>query len=429
MSEPAILAGDDEVLRDPTPPFIRRNTILLAVSQAFSGSSVNLVFSLGPLMVVALTGSATLAGFIVALFGISRFVGAYPLGRITDRYGRRPGLVLALVVAIAGALLVALGMNAGSLAAFLVGQFVFGTGMNGVQQLRLAAAEMYPPHRRAVMIGWLLTGSLAGVVVAPAVVGAGGVLAPLVAFDPLGAPWLLVPLVTLPAIALITRVRPDPKDVAADLVRYYPHYRLSPTELAHGSLGPAAFFAHAQRRLAALAMFSAQGSMQIAMVTAPLAMSHHSAALPVIAFSMSLHTAAMFGPSVPMGKLTDIVGRRPVLLAGTVVEAVGGGVTAFANDQAIITLGIVLVGLGWCAANVSSTAIIVDSTPATARGAAIGLIDTVAAAGGIVFPLCVGPLLDWSGMGATGILAMLLMLPPAAVLLFRDVARRGPATA
>lgn len=405
---------------DPIPRLIRRNTILLVASQAFSGSSVTLVFSLGPLMVVALTGSVALAGFVVALFGATRFVGAYPLGLVTDRYGRRPGLIVSLVVATFGTVIVAIGMNEHSLLVFLVGQFAFGIGMNGVQQLRLAVAEMYPPHRRAVMIGWLLTGSLAGIAAAPALVSFGLVIAEMFGSDPLAMPWLLVPIVILPAILFIYCVRPDPKDIAADLRKHYPHL---PTQLettpARGTYGLRRFLAHPRLRVAALAMFSAQGSMQIAMVTAPIAMSHFSATLPAIAFSMSLHTAAMFGASVPMGKVTDLVGRRWILLAGTLTEAIGGIVTAFSADPVAITLGIVLVGLGWCGANVSSTALVVDLTDPAARGSAIGLIDTIAAIGGIIFPLSVGIIVEVAGIGATGILAMLLMVPPAALLAAR----------
>jgi MFS family permease len=420
--EQAIIATHapvDEVTSDPTPAIIKRNTLLLALSQAFSGSSVNFVFALGPLMVIALTGSVALAGVVVAIHGASRFVAAYPLGRITDRYGRRIGLVLALIVAAIGTTIVGFGANAGSVVGFFVGLFIFGIGMNGVNQMRLAAAEMYPPHRRAVMIGWLLTGSLTGIVVSPALVSLAGDLAPRLSFDPLALPWLFVPALLLPGLILVCLVRPDPKDIGADLTRYFPHYRPTPAELAlePGAFGPRRFFADPKRRLAALAMFSAQGSMQIAMVTAPLAMSHHGAALPAITLSLALHAAAMFGMSVPMGKLTDRVGRLRVLFAGTIVEAVGGGITAFASDQSLITAGVVLVGLGWCAANVSSTAIIVDSTHASARGAAIGLTDTVGAAGGILFPLCVGPLVHISGVGATGVLAVILMAPPAIVLL------------
>ena len=70
---------------------IRRILIRLAATQMFVGAGVQFIYALGPLMVVALTGSAALAGVSIALHGASRFVAAYPFGRVTDRYGRRPG--------------------------------------------------------------------------------------------------------------------------------------------------------------------------------------------------------------------------------------------------------------------------------------------------------------------------------------------------
>ena len=385
----------------------------------FTGAGVQFVFALGPLMVVTLVGSAALAGLSVAIHGFSRFVVAYPFGRITDRYGRKPGMLLGLTIALVGTVLIGSSMNAGSFPGFVVGLFIFGVGMNGVQQLRLAAAEMYPPHRRAVVIGYVLSGSIVGVVVSPLIVGLGERLAPILKSDPLALPWLFMPVLILPAMVLIRQVRPDPKEIAANLPLYYPGY--SPTIVERGApeggFGLRRYLSDPQRRLAAVAMFSAQGSMQIAMVTAPLALTHHGAALPTVALSMAIHTAGMFGPSVPMGWLADRIGRRPVLILGTIVEAAGGGITAFTGDTAALTIGLFLVGLGWCAANIASTAIVIDCTNAALRGRAIGMTDSIAAVAGVAFPLSVGPLLEAWGVGAPGAVAILLLVPPSVLFL------------
>ena len=55
------------------PPLIKRNTVLFALSQSFVGAGTQLAYGIGPLMVIAVTGSASLAGLTVGLFGISRF--------------------------------------------------------------------------------------------------------------------------------------------------------------------------------------------------------------------------------------------------------------------------------------------------------------------------------------------------------------------
>jgi len=63
------------------PPLIKRNTTLFALSQSFIGASTQFGYGLGPLMVVALAGSASLAGLTVVLFGISRFLVPIPSAR------------------------------------------------------------------------------------------------------------------------------------------------------------------------------------------------------------------------------------------------------------------------------------------------------------------------------------------------------------
>lgn len=415
-----------------TPEVIRQNTRRLVICQMLSGAANQLVFALGPLMVVTLLGSAAFAGLSVALHGVSRFIAAYPFGHVTDRYGRRPGMLLGLSLALVGTLLVGTSMGLGSFPGFVVGLLVLGTGMNGVQQLRLAAAEMYPPERRALVLGYVLTLSVVGVIASPLLIGLGEILAPVLRFDALALPWLFVPALILPAMVLVHRVRPDPREIARDLGRYYPGQTSRTPEVAppQGGFGLRRYLARPERRLAAITMFSAQGSMQIAMVTAPLALTHHGVTLPAVALSMAIHTAGMFGPSLPMGWLADRVGRRFVLIFGTIIEAVGGGIAAFTTAAEALTLGIFLVGLGWCAANIASTALVIDSTEPAVRGRAIGLTDTIAAVAGVALPVCVGPILDAWGLGATGVLAMALMVPPAVLLVTtRRLPRMGMATA
>ena len=84
------------------PPLIKRNTVLLALSQSFIGAGTQLAYGIGPLMVLAVTGSASLAGLTVGLFGVSRFLVSYPVGQITDRFGRKPGILFGQGLALVG---------------------------------------------------------------------------------------------------------------------------------------------------------------------------------------------------------------------------------------------------------------------------------------------------------------------------------------
>ena len=71
------------------PALIKRNTALLAISLSFSGAGMQFAYGFGPLMVISLTGSSALAGLSVGLIGLSRFLIAYPIGKIADTYGRK----------------------------------------------------------------------------------------------------------------------------------------------------------------------------------------------------------------------------------------------------------------------------------------------------------------------------------------------------
>ncbi len=206
------------------PALIKRNTALFALSQSFTGAGMQLSYGIGPLMVIAVTGSAGLAGLSVAVIGLSRFLVSYPVGKITDRYGRKPGILLGLVLALIGTILVGRSMSWQSAAALIGGMLVFGMGMNAAQQLRVAATDMFPPQLRAQALGYVALGSLVGLVISPLMITAAEEIAPGIGEHPLGLPWLLLPVLIVAGMVLVAYVRPDPKDIGLRLEQYYPGY-------------------------------------------------------------------------------------------------------------------------------------------------------------------------------------------------------------
>src|SRR5205823_6464690 len=112
--------------RPPLPPAIKRNTLLLAVTQAFVGVGNQMVPALGAIMVLQLLGAPALAGIATGILGGCRFLVAYPIGALTDRHGRRVGLVLGLVLSVVGALALGWAMTRASFPVFLLGLGLFG---------------------------------------------------------------------------------------------------------------------------------------------------------------------------------------------------------------------------------------------------------------------------------------------------------------
>jgi MFS family permease len=409
------------------PPLIRRNITLFTLSQSFNGAGMQLAYGIGPLMVLALTSSAALAGLSVAVIGLSRFLVAYPVGRIMDAYGRKPAILLGLALALFGAVAVGISMEAGSLALLAGGMLVFAMGMNAAQQLRIAATDMVPPQRRGQALGYVALGSLAGLLFFPPIMRFSEIYAPAFGLNALGLPWLLIPLLILPGMVLIRLVRPDPKEIGMNLGRYYPGYVPPPHETA----GAAAAFSWRQAtrplpiRLAIACNCAAQGNMAVIMVLTSLVLHNHGHSLSAIAFSHMFHSAGMFAFTIPLGWLSDRIGRAKVMYPGVAITMAGAALVAFPQAYWTVTLGTFLVGLGWAAANVASTAYIADHSETAERGRTIGVNDTCAGGIAVVMAVLTGPLIAWSGLPAAGSMAIMVSALPVVFLPAALAARRS----
>jgi MFS family permease len=401
------------------PALIKRNTLLLALSQALTGAGMAVPYSIGPLVVVALTGSAGLSGLAVTLLGLSRFVVAYPLGKIADTYGRKPALQLGMALGLVGTVLIGLAVLGRAFPLFLVGMLLFGMCLSALHQLRVAAADMFPPSRRGVALGFVLTGSVLGSFLSPVMITAADAVSGPLGLDPLGLTWLFIPMLILPGIVCVAWIRPDPRDIALNLEHYYPGYPGKPRDaMAHtGRVSVRALLRDHPLRVAMASNFAAQSNMTIVMVIGSLVLAHHGHGLPAIAASSALHSIGMFAFSLPLGSLTDRLGRRAVMFPGGVVATIGALLVVFTIGYATITLGTFLVGLGWSAVNVATTVVIADRTQPTERGRAVGLNDSLAAVANTATSLIVGPLVAAVGMPSAGVLAMAMMVIPILLLL------------
>ena len=399
------------------PSLIKRNTALFALSQSFTGTGMQFAYGLGPLMFIALTQSAHWAGLSVVLLGLSRFLVAYPVGKITDAYGRKPGILLGLVLAMVGGVMTGWSMNVQSVPLLVGGMLIFGMGMYANAQMRVAATDMFPPRLRGIALGYVMMGSTVGVLISPLFVIAGESLAHRFGGDPLGAPWLLLPFIILPGMLMISFVRPDPKEIGSNLERYYPEYTPPPASPGKRAADFSAreLLQHIPSRLAIIANGAAYGNMAIVMVFTSLVLQHHGHSLGYIAFAHSLHAFGMFGLSIPVGKLADRFGRGRVMYPGVALTLVGAFLTAFTDGYWSITFGSFLVGLGWSAANIAATATIADFALTAQRGRAIGVNDSVAGAVNVVVALVTGPMIQWLGLTAAGVAAVVFAALPLAM--------------
>ena len=103
------------------------------------------------------------------------------------------------------------------------------------------------------------------------------------------------------------------------------------------------------------------------------------------------------------------------MLPGVAVALFGAVLVTFTDFYLSITLGTFLVGLGWAAANVAATALIANHTETPERGRAIGINDSVAGGMSVVAALVTGPLIEWNGLPAAGMAAVIIAVVPLAM--------------
>jgi MFS family permease len=158
--------------------------------------------------------------------------------------------------------------------------------------------------------------------------------------------------------------------------------------------------------------FAAQGVMAMMMAMTSLALSHHGHALPLISVSVSIHVVGMFGLSIPLGRLSDRIGRRPLLLAGCAILAAGSLLVPTSSQYLVITTGTFLVGIGWSCCTVASSALITEVVSPGERGRAIGVSDSISQLASMTMPLAAGPLVVLLGLPVIAAVALVVLIVP-----------------
>ncbi|MEP6491047.1 MAG: MFS transporter [bacterium] len=127
------------------------------------GSSM--IFPLIPYYATRMGANGLMIGLIIASFSIAQLLSAPLWGRFSDRYGRRPAILLGLFISAMAYVVFAFSE---SLTLLLVSRFVQGLGAGTVGVLQAYVADAMKEDERAKSLGWLSAATSFGVVVGPA---------------------------------------------------------------------------------------------------------------------------------------------------------------------------------------------------------------------------------------------------------------------
>lgn len=353
----------------------RRTLRVVAMSQVLGGAGLAAGVTVGALLAERMLRSDGVAGIPAALFTLGSALAAFGVGRITNRRGRRVGLVIGFGCGALGAVGVVTAARIDSVPLLLVSLFVYGAGSATNLQARYAGTDLAPADRRATAVSIAMVSTTLGAVAGPNLVEPLGRFAESLGFPDLTGPFMLAAVAYLAAgTVLFVALRPDPY--------------LTALTLARDEAGPIDDTAPAQVGLGAVVGGTVMVLTQVAMVAimtmTPPHMRLHGHDLGDVGLVIGFHIAAMYLPSLVTGRLVDRLGRTPMVVAAGVTLLLAGVVSAAAPADSLpwLIVGLVLLGVGWNYGLIAGTALVVDATVPTNRPRVQGTLDVLIALSG-----------------------------------------------
>ncbi|WP_206074655.1 MFS transporter [Antribacter gilvus] len=357
-------------------PEQRRVLTVLVLAQVLSGAGLAAGITVGALLAEDMLGTTSLAGLPSVLFTIGSAGAAVVVGRVSQRFGRRPGLVLGYAAGGVGALGVLVAAVMTSVPLLFGALLVYGAGTATSLQARYAGADLATPNRKARAVSTVLVATTLGAVAGPNLVTVTGTLAEQWGIPRLAGPFGLAAVAYgAAALVLFVLLRPDPLLLSR-----------AAEPVADGGAAPVALPARLPSgvRLGAAVMVVTQVVMVAVMTMTPVHLQHLGHGTAAIGVVIAVHVAAMFLPSPLSGWLVDRFGARLVagLAAATLLSA--GLVSGLAPGGAVwaLAVGLGLLGFGWSLGLVSGTTLLSRDLPAHGRARVQGNVDVLVALAG-----------------------------------------------
>ena len=322
------------------------------------------------------------AASVISVFALMRVIGALPAGRLVDRFGE-PGVMAAGIAVVAVSSILA-----GFSQSFVELMVLRGSGGVGSAMFSISAQALLlgtvPSNQRGRASGLFSGGFLLGGISGPAVGG-------LIAAWSLRAPFFIYGcLLVVPAI------------LSAVVLRRVPNRRLAAQRPPARSLATLVRAVQSSTWRAAASANLADGfaALGVRGALVPLFVQeilHRSAVWTGIGF---LLFAALNGAVLlPGGRVADTLGRRPVIMVGCVVSAVGMVMLALTSGPEAYLAAMAVTGFGSGLLDVAPAAMIGDIIDRDG-GILVASYQMAGDIGSVVGPVAGGFLVDSASYGA-----------------------------
>lgn len=373
----------------------------LFLTQILGGLAVGIGIAVGALLIEGMTGSSTFTGLAQSLFVGGSALVVVPAVRITERFGRRGGLAFGYGCAVVGTVVVVSAIHLETAVVAVIGYFLLGAASFAGLQSRYAAADLAPAARRGSHLAIIVWATTIGSVAGPSLAG----LAERAWTGWFGGPDYVGSMVAIGVLCLITAaiilalLRPDPLLTAREISgetdapkrSIADGYRTAKTNPAVRTGAIAAALGH----------FVMVGVMAMTALHIKHGMADPDEALTVVGVILGLHIGGMYAFAPIIGRLVDKYGSRPVLVAGTAILVAACTVAGSspASDHVRISIGLVLLGIGWSAMTVGSAALVTGAVSPAERPSTQGFSDLVMGLAAMAAGLASGPIVEYASYG------------------------------
>lgn len=317
--------------------------------------------------------SGLTVGFLFASFSLAQLLCAPLLGRLSDRIGRKPVIVISLIGTAVGSFITG---AAGVLWLLFAGRIVDGASGGSLSVAQAAVADLAPEAERPRLIGLLGAAFGVGFVLGPAIGGLAALGGPHVPFYVAGV------LASVNAVAAIVRL-PETHHPGDGARRRGLTSPTSPV-LRHlaviGFITVVAFTAFE-------ATFSLFGDRRFGLTEASTA---------AVFFGIGLVLVAIQGGAY--GRLVDRFGTQRLFAGGLTMLIAGLAVTAVAKVWPVLIVALLLLSVGQACASPSITSLVTQHAPPERRGEALGFQQSANAVGRVAGPPAAGALFDRVGI-------------------------------
>ena len=356
-------------------------------------------------------GIGIIAGFIIASFTVAQLVSAPLWGRFSDRFGRRPTLLIALSAAAFAYLIFGF---ADSLLLLFISRLVQGAGGGTVGVIQAYVADSTAPEDRARALGWLSATTNLGVALGP-VLGSFAItlgkrdLMPGPATLEMGhaAPGIIAALLCVVNIAFAARFLTESRD-ASEHAPVEGEKKLTSRQAIWRVISHSGEPSSRLIWIYAIAMGAYQGSFSVLALF--LNVRFQVTEQTIGYFFMYVGSISVFTRVLLLGRMVDWLGEAKLSRLGLLLLGAGVLGMTLARNLWMLGIAVALIPLGTAFTFPCVTALLSRVIRPRERGLYMGMQQTYGGVARAIAPLFFGWSFDSLGVSSPYIFASVFIL-------------------